>query len=157
VRGPALGVQSGVHGPANREGIAEHAQAVSHDVDFALGGIDPFHGKIGDFESKSLGQEEHFHVECKAIQLLPRKNLAARLPAKGLEPALGIVQRREPASLQDPIERLPHRPPQPRLAPRDPAQGVPAIADEDIDPRILFPMTQEGGHLGERHTEIRTI
>jgi hypothetical protein len=161
-RGPSIslrfaqddGILSTLHHSANPDGIPQHLQAVAHDAHFAFGRVVPFDGQVGDLETEFLRQQKHFDIEGKAVDLLPPEDRLRRNPAKGLEPALRVVNTRHRQSPQDGIKRLSHVPAEPALLQRDAAFRVLAIAEQYIRAGMPMEIGHEGIYFAQRNTKV---
>jgi hypothetical protein len=140
---------------ADGEGVEEHAGAISQDVDFGLGGVEPADGELCDAVAEGLGEKDDFDIEGEAVDGLEGEDFLGGGAAEGFEAALGIAEGDEGEGAEDAVEGFAHGLAQEALAALDAAEGMLAGAEEDIVGGVCLEMGEKNGNFFERNAEIR--
>src|SRR6478752_7446155 len=78
---------------AQRDHLAQHAQAVAEKTDLAAFGMVPTHWNFADPQPGPMRAIKQLHVECEAFDVRRFKNRSARLETKRFKSALRIPKR----------------------------------------------------------------
>ena len=92
----------------NPQDIPKHQKRIPEDLDTALGGIAPDHGKFQKTKPEFLGQIHDLHVKTEPVEFLKTEKFLGGLPAEAFEPALRVMDAFEGPQLSNKIEYLPH-------------------------------------------------
>src|ERR1043166_4642850 len=99
--------------------FAQHADAVSEEIDLAPFGVVPAHGNFANAQPGALREEEQLDVEGEPIHACRLEDRSANVEAKRFESTLRVPEGQTSRNAHEQIENAPGVLPPPRLMDAD--------------------------------------